>query len=251
MNSYIIDMIKRHEGVRYRAYKDSLGIWTWGVGRNLEGVGLSTEEQKKIFGKIYSRKELIKAARSITLNIDQINLMLENDLLRVEKELKHYCPELLSRNETLRYVLIDMCFNLGIYRLKKFKKMFKALYAEDYKKASKEMMKSKWSRQVKGRAVELSNMVKNISNHKKKQKNMNLIGLAGKVFKAVVPSLSREKDKLAAVDSLLSNRGDVTKWEVYYALTIKLINLMLYVYIVWAIINDKVSLLDSIKLLLQ
>lgn len=53
-------------------------------------------------------------------------------------------------------VLINMCFNLGIYRLLGFKKMLAALERRDYIQASIEMMDSRWAKQVGGRAVELS-----------------------------------------------------------------------------------------------
>ena len=32
-------ILKRHEAVREKPYKDSEGIWTWGVGHNLQANG--------------------------------------------------------------------------------------------------------------------------------------------------------------------------------------------------------------------
>jgi hypothetical protein len=78
-----------------------------------------------------------------------------------------------------------------------------------------------------------------------------LLSLLGKIGKAVLPSIGKEKDKLKAVDGLLSKRGEVTKMEVMYALSIKLFNLIIYAYLVWAIVNDKLSLMESLKLLIQ
>jgi hypothetical protein len=69
--------------------------------------------------------------------------------------------------------------------------------------------------------------------------------------KKILPSVSKEKDKLKSVDTLISKRGNVTKGEVYFALAVKLINLLIYAYIVWAIINGKLDLIDTIKLLCQ
>lgn len=78
-----------------------------------------------------------------------------------------------------------------------------------------------------------------------------LLSVLGKIGKAIVPSLGREKDKLKAVDGILSKRGEVTKVEALFALSIKLFNLVIYAYIVWAIVNNKVSLMESLKLLIQ
>lgn len=71
------------------------------------------------------------------------------------------------------------------------------------------------------------------------------------VGQAILPNIGKEKDKLKAVDSLLSKRGEVTKTEVIFALSIKLFNLMIYAYLVWAIVNDKVSIMDTLKILVQ
>ena len=46
----LIDTLKRHEGVKSRAYQDQFGTWHIGAGRNIhpeganQGVGLSEEE---------------------------------------------------------------------------------------------------------------------------------------------------------------------------------------------------------------
>ena len=52
-----------------------------------------------------------------------------------------------------------MCFNLGITRLKKFKKFLTALSEKDWELAATEMMDSRWATQVKQRAVRLQKRV--------------------------------------------------------------------------------------------
>jgi lysozyme len=56
-------------------------------------------------------------------------------------------------------VVIDMAFNVGVPRLTGFKKMWAALHCGDYAEAAKEMMDSKWARQVGRRAERLSSMM--------------------------------------------------------------------------------------------
>ena len=48
-----------------------------------------------------------------------------------------------------------MAFNLGLHRLKKFKRMFAALNKKDYEGAAKEGLDSKWAKQVYNRARRL------------------------------------------------------------------------------------------------
>ena len=62
-------------------------------------------------------------------------------------------------SETRKIVLINMYFNLG-NRLFKFNNMLYAIHAKDYEEAAKQMLDSKWAKQVKGRANELANMMK-------------------------------------------------------------------------------------------
>jgi GH24 family phage-related lysozyme (muramidase) len=49
-----------------------------------------------------------------------------------------------------------MLFNMGQTNFNKFLKMKQALDVGDYPEAAKQMLASRWAKQVKGRAVELS-----------------------------------------------------------------------------------------------
>jgi lysozyme len=55
---------------------------------------------------------------------------------------------------------MDMAFNMGVPRLCKFKNMWNAIYEQNYEAASREMMDSRWARQVGRRAVILSDAMK-------------------------------------------------------------------------------------------
>ena len=131
-------MLIRHEGLRLKPYRDSVGKLTIGVGRNLDDIGISE---------------------------DEAFYLLENDIRRAE-ETAAECAALYgvvfeSLPEDARLVLVNMAFNLG-YRIGGFKKMFAALKAGDYEEAAREMLDSRWARQVGERARELSEIMKNI-----------------------------------------------------------------------------------------
>ena len=135
----LMEKLIAHEGLRLNVYKDSLGIDTVGIGRNLQDRGISKEELDEL--DIPSIDHVYEYG--IT-EADAIFLA-ENDVQIVEDEL----------------VLIDMAFNLGVPRLCKFKKMWKAVEAKQFDVAAKEMLDSRWARQVKSRSTKLAHAMHN------------------------------------------------------------------------------------------
>ena len=151
----LIEKLIVSEGLRLQVYKDTLGIDTIGIGRNLEDRGITQQELDDL--DIPSIDHVYEWG--IT-EADAVYLA-ENDVQIVEEELvrAHPCVEQLDAVRQL--VLIDMAFNMGVPRLNKFKKMWAAVHDEDYPTAAKEMLDSRWATQVKGRAVKLSNAMHN------------------------------------------------------------------------------------------
>lgn len=130
--SQVKRLLKKHEGLSLSLYKCPAGKLTIGYGHNIEDRGISEEAAE---------------------------LLLEQDMMIAYKQVKNAvkCFEQLS--EPRQYVLIDMCFNLGITKLMTFKKMLRALDGAEYAAAAKEMLNSKWAAQVKGRAVYLAGVM--------------------------------------------------------------------------------------------
>lgn len=133
MKRNLTELLILHEGLRLKPYKCAAGKLTIGIGRNIEDVGITDEEAF---------------------------FLLKNDIDRVEWEIKTRFSFYQNLSGTRKIVLLDMCFNLGIYRFKRFKKMIAALYAGNYDKAALEMLDSNWAKQVGTRATRLSNMMK-------------------------------------------------------------------------------------------
>ena len=146
----LMEKLIAHEGLRLNVYKDSLGIDTVGIGRNLQDRGISKEELDEL--DIPSIKHVYEYG--IT-EADAIFLA-ENDVQIVEDELvrAHPCVEELDAVRQL--VLVDMAFNLGVPRLCKFKKMWNAVHEKQFDTAAKEMLNSRWARQVKSRSTKLA-----------------------------------------------------------------------------------------------
>ncbi len=134
MTEKLLDMLKRHEGVRSHVYLCSAGYETIGVGRNISKSGMGLSE-------------------------DEVDYLLENDIVRVIKELSSEYPWFRGLDDVRKDAMIDISFNLGATRLRGFKRALAAMEVADYTTAAKEFLDSKWSRDVKGRATELCYMI--------------------------------------------------------------------------------------------
>lgn len=142
-----IEQIKIDEGFRGKPYKDTVGKWTIGYGRNLDDNPLTDRESQELgCDRNFNDEPLTKK---------EAEYLLENDLRNVSREASRlrYYSELSPER---RAVIINMVFNLGMPRFRKFKKMHKALCEENYIQAASEMLDSRWARQVGKRANRLA-----------------------------------------------------------------------------------------------
>lgn len=130
--SKLTDMLTRHERTELKPYTDTEGKTTIGTGRNLTDRGISPAEAA---------------------------FLLMNDLAWVQAEITRFSfwPGL---DPVRQDALLDMYFNLGAKRFLGFSKMIAALNVHDWETAASEMLSSAWAAQVKGRAVELSAMIR-------------------------------------------------------------------------------------------
>tara|TARA_R100001530_G_scaffold119006_1_gene86159 strand:- start:213 stop:704 length:492 start_codon:yes stop_codon:yes gene_type:complete len=149
----LVEQLVRHEGIRLKVYKDSLGIDTIGVGRNIEDRGFSEFELNtlgKTLEEIYE-EGITEEDAYFLLKID-INII-TNELFKVK-------PITKLIDSIRQLVLIDMAFNMGVPRLCNFINMWAALEQYDYNKAAKEMLDSRWAKQVKTRATRLAHSMR-------------------------------------------------------------------------------------------
>ncbi len=150
-----IQKLIAHEGLRLEVYKDSLGIDTIGIGRNLEDRGITKEELDWM--------DIPNMAIVHTLGITEADAMYlaENDVEIVEEELVRAHPCVDKLDAVRQLVVMDMAFNMGVPRLCKFKNMWNAIHEENYIAAAKEMLDSRWAVQVKSRSTKLANAMHN------------------------------------------------------------------------------------------
>ena len=129
-------MLKRHEGVKSHAYKCSASKITVGVGRNIDPEG------------------------GLGLSEDEVDYLLQNDIKRIISELDFQYDWFHNLNEARKDAMIDISFNLGQTRLRKFEKALTAMSKGEWDTAADEFMDSKWSNQVGNRAKELTAIIR-------------------------------------------------------------------------------------------
>tara|TARA_R110000823_G_scaffold142495_1_gene272469 strand:+ start:87 stop:539 length:453 start_codon:yes stop_codon:yes gene_type:complete len=130
------------EGCVNKIYLDHLGYPTFGIGH----LVLETDaEYNKEVGTSVS-KERVKEC-------------FEKDIENVFNDLDRSMSWWKDLPEDLTLVIANMCFNLGVTRLLKFKKFLTALEAKDWDNAAVEMMDSRWATQVGSRAIRLRDRV--------------------------------------------------------------------------------------------
>jgi len=140
-NDDLTNLIKRHEGSkknkagRHILYQCTADKWTVGYGRNLTDRGISE---------------------------DEAILMLHNDIKQAQADVKTLMPYIatFAKIYTPRYcAFVDMMLNIGITRMKQFKKMLAATEIGNWKRAAIQILDSKYAKDVGNRAKEIAYMV--------------------------------------------------------------------------------------------
>jgi lysozyme len=138
----------RDEGERLRAYRDTVGKWTIGVGHNLDDVGTAPLGRS------------VEEVKANGITADEAALMLEHDLERVDTDLDGHLPWWRKLDPVRQRVLVNMCFNMGIGSLCGFRNTLRMVEVGNYTGAATGMLTSLWARQVGARATRLADMMK-------------------------------------------------------------------------------------------
>ena len=114
----------RHEGLTLRPYTDTVGKLTIGCGRNLTDRGITDAEAR---------------------------YLLDNDINVALNALAVF-PWFAGLDAVRQRAYVDLCFNLGLPRLKGFVKMLDAASRHDWATAATELLDSAYAKQVGQRA---------------------------------------------------------------------------------------------------
>ena len=122
--------LRLDEGVRMRAYQDSVGVWTIGVGHNLQDRPVSQAV---------------------------VDMILQDDIDAAVGDLDAHVSWWRNLNDVRQNVMVNLCFNMGMARLLTFHKFLSAAQTGEWATAKAELLNSLWASQVGARAVRLAN----------------------------------------------------------------------------------------------
>lgn len=137
-------MVIRHEGIRTKPYKDSVGLWTVGVG-HLIGDGKSLPPE---WDREFSQQEVMN--------------LFEQDFAH-HVEIAEKGPGYMSANDSAKGGFIDLSFNLGKWWTV-MKQAAKRAAGGDYVGTAEELKDSKWFTQVGNRAKEVTSLIASAGN---------------------------------------------------------------------------------------
>jgi len=126
----LIDRIKKHEGFVGTQYNDSLGKPTIGYGTLLPLTEVEAE------------------------------LLLRHRLEAKEREIMRLQPIYARLPYEKQEIILEMCYQLGVQGVIRFRRMWAALEVEDYETASVEMLDSTWNKQTPNRAKNLAGLMR-------------------------------------------------------------------------------------------
>jgi GH24 family phage-related lysozyme (muramidase) len=150
------EYITDHEGRRNRAYPDSRGIQTIGIGMNLEED--RNRERVEEAGLDYNAV----LSGEVTVDDKLIDQWFGEDLDIAISDALATLNDYWSHPEDVQIAIVDMSFQLGGPRLKKFINMIAALDSRppDYLKAAAEIANSKYAKQTPNRAADNIQLVR-------------------------------------------------------------------------------------------
>ena len=135
-NDLLRQLLIDEEGCELEAYKDSEGIWTIGIGHNLE------EEQSEEELAVLGLDEELEDWGDLSITEQQAFELFDLDVEEAVNDLyPAFTDEDLSKlNETRYAVLISMTFQMGGPRVRKFKNFIQAVKVGDWNSAADEML---------------------------------------------------------------------------------------------------------------
>ena len=149
----LLEKIKHHEGYRKKTYKCTEGYDTIGIGFAWKDLEFDKELANKI---LQDNKHNIELSEEICYKV------LEEKIDAILGRLQKVAPWVEESNKVIQMVIINMCYQMGVSGVMKFKKALKAMQDGNWEKAADEMLDSKWARQTSDRAIELSNIVRSL-----------------------------------------------------------------------------------------
>ena len=140
MSANIVDMLKRHEGTGERdnrgnflMYQDTENLWTIGYGICIERTGLREHEAEYLL-----KSRIEESFRELNITFRWFRRL----------------------NTARQDALVDLIYNIGFPSFLGFKKAIEAFEVNDFNEAASQILDSRYGRELPGRALEISQMIK-------------------------------------------------------------------------------------------
>ncbi len=131
-----IEQLKRDEGLRLTAYRDTVDVFTIGYGH----TGHVTE--------------------GMTITEEEAEAFLLTDVTEAEADASRVVPSFYDLSPRRRDAIVNMAFNLGDPRLRGFRTFLRCLSAGEWKAAASALTVSKWHKQVGARARRIETAIR-------------------------------------------------------------------------------------------
>lgn len=169
----LIQSLKKHEGFRGMPYLCPAGKRTIGYGCRLPFSGAEAElilrhrvNRFEVRKKIYlylAEKETIGYGCKLPISKAEAELLLRYRVSKIERSvIKRLFNVWYDLPKTVKEVLIEMAYQMGVAGLFKFKKTMKFIRAKSFRAASIEMIDSQWARRYSMRAFRLSKKMRSM-----------------------------------------------------------------------------------------
>ena len=153
MMSRLKERLRVHEGYSLARYDDTEGTPTIGVGFNLRRA-----DAARILASV-GAPPLDAVLHGQPLTDDQVDKILDLCVRQAEGEAETLVSDWSEHPEVIREVLIELVFNMGMEKVRKFVNFLRAVEERDYIAASVHLRDSRWYKQVKTRGPALVALV--------------------------------------------------------------------------------------------
>lgn len=151
------EMLQQDEGMRYRAYKDTKGNITVGIGFNLDNPGAKAiwlhADIPESFNSIYTQETYLSTNSVVKLLntcIDSCRLDLEDVLHRDVTDYPDY----------VQLALINLMFNMGKPTFSQFNTFIKLIKDKNYDDAATDLSNTRWSIELVNRSSRICKLIK-------------------------------------------------------------------------------------------
>jgi len=147
-----LNQLQKDEGYKSKPYLCTAGKWTVGYGRNFQDVPFTTQELSVLLG-----------LRTETELKDFYFSDLENRISDIDDILKKNLVNYDILHETVKSVLVQMAYQIGVSGLYKFRKTLQYAREGKFEEMADEMLNSSWAHQTPLRANRHSDKIRSLA----------------------------------------------------------------------------------------